>query len=152
MTDKNYSKLKMLMEEEVPFNKHLQMKLESIREGYCLVRIPWATHLTGDASRPAVHGGVLATLLDAAGGAACWSLLENESDRLSTVDLRIDYLRPGPAQAMICEAKVVRMGNKVCVARMEIFSEGDDPNEIGPIATGQGVYNVAKPKTRSNKV
>ena len=95
---------------------------------------------------------VLATLLDAAGGAACWSLLENESDRLSTVDLRIDYLRPGPAQAMICEAKVVRMGNKVCVARMEIFSEGDDPNEIGPIATGQGVYNVAKPKTRSNKV
>lgn len=146
MTDKDYSKLKSLMEEDVPFNKHLNMSLEIIREGYCLVRVPWATHLTGDATRPAVHGGVLATLLDAAGGAACWSLLENEGDRLSTVDLRIDYLRPGPAREMICEAKVVRMGNKVCVARMEIFSEGDDPNEIGPIATGQGVYNVAKPK------
>lgn len=135
------------MEKGVPFNAHLNMKLETISEGYCLVRIPWADHLTGDASRAAVHGGLLATLLDAAGGAACWSLLENEGDRLSTVDLRIDYLRPGPPRDMLCEAQVVRMGNRVCVARMEIFSDGDDPETMGPIATGQAVYNVAKHKS-----
>ena len=146
MTEKDYSELKELMEKGVPYNAHLKMKLEIIREGYCLVRVPWAAHLTGDAGRPAVHGGVLATLLDAAGGGACWSLLKNEGDKLSTVDLRIDYLRPGPAKDMLCEAKVVRMGNKVSVARMEIFSDGDDTQSIGPIATGQAVYNVAKQK------
>ena len=134
------------MEEGVPFNKHLGMKLEAIRDGYCLVRVPWAAHLTGDPGRPAVHGGVLATLLDAAGGAACWTLLEGDGDKLSTVDMRVDYLRPGPAKDMLCEAKVVRMGNKVSVAHMEIYSEGDDPKIAGPIATAQGVYNVAKNK------
>ena len=144
MTTKDYSGLKNLMEKKVPFNEHLKMSVEAIREGFCLVRIPWQAHLTGDTNRPAVHGGVLATLLDAAGGVAGWSLLENENDRLSTVDLRVDYLRPGPAKDMLCEAQVVRMGNKVCVVKMEIYSEGDDKSSIGPIATGQGVFNVAK--------
>jgi hypothetical protein len=27
---------------------------------------------------------------------------------------------------------------------MEIYSDGDNRDEVGPIATGQGVYNVAK--------
>ena len=36
------------------------------------------------------------------------------------------------------------MGNKVCVVKMEIFSDGDDKDALGPIATGQAVFNVAK--------
>ena len=144
MTEKNYAGLKRLMEEKVPFNKHLKMSVETIQEGFCVVRVPWQEHLTGDTNRPAVHGGVLATLLDAAGGVAGWSLLENENDRLSTVDLRVDYLRPGPPKDMLCEATVIRMGNKVCVVKMEIYSEGDDKSSVGPIATGHGVFNVAK--------
>ena len=146
MTDRDYSALMRLMEEIVPFNKHLGMKVETLTEGYCQIRIPWADHLTGDPGRPAVHGGILATLVDVAGGTACWTVRENENDRLSTIDLRIDYLRPGPAKDMICEAHLVRMGNKVCTARMEVYSEGDDRSAVGPIATGQGVYNVAKNK------
>ena len=144
MTQKDYSGLKTLMEKKVPFNEHLKMSVDVIREGFCIVRVPWQDHLTGDTNRPAVHGGVLATLLDAAGGVAGWSLLENKNDRISTVDLRVDYLRPGPAKDMLCEAQVVRMGNKVCVVKMEIYSDGDDKENIGPIATGQAVFNVAK--------
>jgi len=144
MADRDYSTLTRLMEEAVPFNAHLNMKVDELSEGRCLLRIPWADHLTGDPSRPAVHGGILATLADVSGGCACWTMLESENDRLSTIDLRIDYLRPGPALDMLCDAVVIRMGNKVCLARMEVYSDGDNRDEVGPIATGQGVYNVAK--------
>jgi acyl-coenzyme A thioesterase PaaI-like protein len=58
------------------------------------------------------------------------------------VDLRIDYLQPGLAdKGLVCECSVLRMGNKVAVTRMEIFSEGEHKD---PIATGQGVYNVVR--------
>ena len=146
MTERDYTTLIGLMENVVPFNKHLGLKVEVLSKGYCRMRIPWADHLTGDPGRPAVHGGILATLVDVAGGTACWTVRESESDRLSTIDLRIDYLRPGPAKDMICEAHLIRMGNKVCTARMEVYSEGDDQDSVGPIATGQGVYNIAKSK------
>ncbi|MEC9465417.1 MAG: thioesterase family protein [Myxococcota bacterium] len=146
---RHHASLMRMMEEVVPFNQHLGLKVEELSEGYCRMRIPWADHLTGDPGRPAVHGGVLATLVDVAGGTACWTVLEDENGRLSTIDLRIDYLRPGPAKDMVCDAHLVRMGNKVCTARMEVFSEDDDRSNVGPIATGQGVYNVAKAKTKT---
>ena len=44
----------------------------------------------------------------------------------------------------MCEATVVRMGNRVAVARMEVYSEADRSGE--PVATGQGVYNIAQPR------
>ena len=136
-----------LMEQGIPFNQHLGMVLEHLDKGECRIRIPWKDWLTGDPHRGAVHGGVTSSLIDAAGGTACWTLLEGPDDKLSTVDLRVDYLRKGPTADLICEASVVRMGNRVAVARMEVFSseqnEGEQPK---PFATGQAVYNISKGK------
>jgi len=134
------------MEQAIPFNRHLGMRVELLQQGRCVLRIPWQDHLIGDPSRPAVHGGVLSTLADTAGGAACFTLLTTASDRVSTVDLRIDYLRPGPSEDLLCDAHTVRMGNRVAVARMHIYSgqlpESDQADLA--LATGTGVYNVVR--------
>lgn len=140
------SLLRRWFEQGIPFNRFLGIRLHALERGRCVLRLPWRDELVGDASRPAVHGGVLSTLIDTAGGGACFAALDRVEDRLSTVDLRVDYLRPGGAADLWCQGEVVRMGNRVGVARMAVYSGGlpgpGEPDQ--PIATGQAVYNIVR--------
>ncbi|MDR5611770.1 MAG: hotdog fold thioesterase [Arsenophonus sp.] len=55
-------------------------------------------------------------------------------DRLSvfaTIDLNINYLRPGRGKKFIASGKIIRTGNKISVARAELHN-----NENKHIATG----------------
>lgn len=139
------------MEEAIPFNRFLGIRVETLAAGVCVLRLPWRPELVGDPFRPAVHGGVTATLVDTAGGAACFSLLEKPTERVSTVDMRIDYLRPGANADLLCRARVIRMGNRVAVTHMEVFCGALDTPEAPntPIATGSGVYNVLRKGDRT---
>ena len=128
------------MDEQVPFNRFLGLHLESIAEGEAVMVLPLLEELIGDPFRPALHGGVVSTLIDTCGGAAVWSGAE-PSDRVSTVDLRVDFLRPGPLEELVCEARVVRLGNHVGVTTMRVHGRS---NPDRTIATGSGVYNVRR--------
>lgn len=130
----------------IPFNRYLGMRLHSIDRGRCVLHLPWRDEFVGDPSRPAVHGGVISTMIDTAGGCACFATLDSTEDRVSTVDLRVDYLRPGLAEDLWCVGEVVRVGNRVGVARMSLHSGGipQADEEARPVATGQGVYNVVR--------
>jgi uncharacterized protein (TIGR00369 family) len=44
--------------------------------------------------------------------------------RMGTIDLRVDYLRPGRGEHFIASASVLRSGNKVAVARVELHNHG----------------------------
>ena len=135
------------MEVEIPFNRHLGLKVDHLTPGCCIMRLPWREEFIGDPKRRAVHGGVISSLIDATGGLSCWSLLEGLDDRISTVDLRVDYIQKGPPTDLLCEANVVRMGNRVSVARMEVISADDEnKDKKNIIATGQAVYNIWKAK------
>jgi len=82
----------------------------------------------------------MSALIDTCGGAAVWTRVESR-DRVSTVDLRVDYLRPGPLEDLACEATVVRAGNRVGVADMKLFAVSA-PERV--IASGKGVYNIVR--------
>lgn len=144
--DPALAKLISFMEQHIPFNQLLGIRVDSLARGLCILRVPWREELIGDPARPAVHGGVISALADTAGGAACFSMLSSAEDRVSTVDLRVDFLRPGPLEDLVCRAKTIRMGNRVAVARMELFG-GAVPEDDGseqPFATAQAVYNVVR--------
>lgn len=128
------------MEQQVRFNRYLGMRMGEIKKGFVKMVLPFRQDFIGDPIRPALHGGVISTLIDTCGGAAVWSKAEPQ-DRVSTVDLRVDYLRPGPLTDLVCEAVVLRMGNKVGVADMKVYGQ-DDPQRI--IASGKGVYNIRR--------
>jgi uncharacterized protein (TIGR00369 family) len=138
------------MEEMVPFNRYLGMKVEVVEEGRVNIHLPWREEFVGDPQRRAVHGGVLSALIDTCGGSACWSALIDPTARVSTVDLRVDYLRKGPCENLTCRAEVVRLGNSVAVVRMEVFASNDLEQKI--VATGQGVYNIAKKRNRPDEL
>jgi uncharacterized protein (TIGR00369 family) len=138
--------LKQVMEEVIPFNRYLGVRVTDVRKGFARLEVPFRDHLVGDPLRPALHGGVLSALADAAGGAAVWGSIEDERARISTIDMRIDYLRPARLVTVIAEAHVVRIGNRVGVADVRLFHA---ETETETIATGKAVYNVTIKKDKA---
>ena len=125
-----------VMEELVPFNRLLGLRGESASEGRCVLRLPVRAELVGDPRRPAIHGGVLSSLIDTAGGVAAWSAL-GDDESVSTVDLRVDYLEPAGMEGDLrAEAELVRKGSRVCHVRM-VVTQGEVL-----VAEGRGVYNI----------
>jgi uncharacterized protein (TIGR00369 family) len=135
--------LRDIMENHIPFNRLLGIRVTTIEVGFVRMEIPFRDELIGDVRRPAIHGGVISSLADAAGGAAVWVGLPDAHARVSTIDLRIDYLLPGKPETLVVDAKVVRVGNRVGVADMRLY-QPSDPDAT--VATGKGVYNIAQPK------
>jgi len=137
---KDFSTHIRLMEQEVPFNRHLGIKVLEMCEGFVKALVPFRTEFIGDPRRPALHGGVLSAVMDACGGFAVWTYFDI-ADLISTVDMRVDYLRPGPDEDFLAESKVVRTGNRVSVVHTIVYSAG---NPDQPIAEGRAVYNTRR--------
>lgn len=129
-----------MFEQWIPFNRFLGIAVEEARDGYVRMALPFRDEFIGDPTRPALHGGVISMLLDACGGLAVWTRIGAE-DRVSTIDLRVDYLAPGAPDRLIAEATVVRVGNRVGVTDMRC-SQPSAPDRV--IATGKGVYNIKR--------
>lgn len=133
--------VRAFMGEQVAFNRLLGIEVTDLREGFARMEIPFRPELIGDPFRPALHGGVLSALIDACGGAAAFTLVV-PPDKVSTIDIRVDYLRPGEMRRLACESTVTRMGNRVASVDSRVFhSDGGDI-----IATGKAVYSVKRVK------
>jgi uncharacterized protein (TIGR00369 family) len=135
--------LRDLTESFIPFNKFLGIKVGKLEPGCARLALPFRDEFVGDPLRPALHGGLIPTLADTAGGIAVWTQLRDVHSRVSTIDLRIDYLRPGRLETLLAEATVVRAGNRVGVVDIRLFHASDESETI---ATGKGVFNIAKVK------
>ena len=129
-----------LMTEVVPFNRVLGIQVLDVSAGRAVFAVPFRQELVGDPDRPALHGGVLSAVADACGGAAVWSMCD-EQDRVSTIDLRIDYLRPARLEVFHAIGTVLRVGNRVGVANVALFHPGA---ESAPVAEAKGVYSVKR--------
>jgi len=61
----------------------------------------------------------------------------NQFSKVGTIDLRVDYLRPGRGGVFTAAANIMRSGRKVAVTRMALHNEEDTL-----IAVGTGTYIV----------
>ena len=135
---------------QIPFNKVLGMTIEKLHVGSAHLKFKMRDELVGNFIRGTLHGGVISSALDVTGGLVAFSSLaerlkeqslEEKIDRLSrmgTIDLRIDYLRPGVGSYFVATGYVLRTGSKVAVTRMELHND-----EHLLIAVGTGAYVVA---------
>jgi uncharacterized protein (TIGR00369 family) len=139
-----------LIIEKIPFNKVLGLTVESLSLDQASVRLPMRQELIGNFIRGSLHGGVISSTLDFMGGLVAFlSVLKTMQGqsvqamaerfaKIGTIDMRIDYLRPGVGDYFIATGYVLRTGNKVAVTRMELHN-----NERQLIAVGTGAYVVA---------
>jgi uncharacterized protein (TIGR00369 family) len=119
-----------------PFNRLLGMKGELAKDGRCVLTLEVRQEHVGDPTRPALHGGVVSSLADTAGGFAAWSAV-GEGESVSTMDLLVDYLEPGRlAGPLRAEAEVLRKGSRVCHTRMRVTQDGI------VVAEARGIYSI----------
>ena len=71
----------------------------------------------------AVHGGLLATLVDATMGAAVRSAVDQDS--AATSQLTITYLRPGRTGTLIVSARVSKRGESLTMCEAEVEQDGE---------------------------
>jgi len=136
--------MKKVMEDQIAFNKHLGLKVESFDVAAPKLRFDMRPELVGNPTRQILHGGVISATLDVAGGFAIMLALAAEMTgvptsfpNMGTIDLRVDYLRPGRGKHFIATARIVRKGSRIAVTHMELHN---DQGEL--IATGGAAYVV----------
>jgi uncharacterized protein (TIGR00369 family) len=144
-SDRQLARVREVMTSLIPFNRELGLEVRELAPGRAVLAIPFRPGLVGDPMRPALHGGVISALIDTAGGAAVWTAI-GPDDRPSTIDLRVDYLRPGRLEALVAAAEVLRVGNRVGVTTIRAYHD-DRPDEL--IAEGKGVYAVKRARDPS---
>ncbi len=121
-----------IYEEKIVFNQTLGLKLTDISpEGRVLARIDMRHELVGHFAYNRIHGGVISAALDAIGSAAVMAALAAKHideapakrlerfAKLGTIDLRIDYLRPGIGEFFTIDAHCLRVGSRVGTSRMD---------------------------------
>ncbi|MFQ5605226.1 MAG: thioesterase family protein [bacterium] len=141
--------VKSIFNDQIPFNKLLGMEIETLSLETARIKIQMKEELIGNFMQGTLHGGVISSVLDVMGGiTAFMSLLKKMTNvaneeklkrlaKFGTIDLRIDYLRPGRGKYFIATGSVLRTGNRVAVTRMELHND----KQI-LIAVGTGTYVV----------
>jgi len=142
--------LKHLFEEKIVFNQLLGLKITSVTAERVTARIDMRHELIGHYAHNRIHGGVISAGLDAMGGLAVMAAIGarhmdeapqqrlHRFAKLGTIDLRIDYLRPGISEHFELRAEVMRLGSRVASTRMEFL--GADGRLL---STGAGAYIVS---------
>jgi len=138
-----------IYEERIPFNKVLGMRIESLGDKSICTRFDMHSSLIGNYVKGVLHGGVISSVLDATGGlTATFGVIQNmvgapmeeiekRIARIGTIDLRVDYLRPGQGRYFLSSGTIMRAGRRVTVTRMELQNDEDTL-----IAVGTGTYVV----------
>ena len=136
--------MRKVMEEHIAFNRHLGIRVESFDLAAPKLRFDMRPELVGNPTRQILHGGVISATLDVAGGFAIMMQLAAEMTgiptsfpKMGTIDMRVDYLRPGRGRHFIATARIVRKGSRIAVTHMELHN---DAGEL--IATGGAAYVV----------
>jgi uncharacterized protein (TIGR00369 family) len=71
-----------------------------------------------------IHGGILCDLADAAMGMAFFSTLE-EGESFTTLELKINYLRPFWTGTLLAHGKVISRGRTIGLTECRIVDESD---------------------------
>jgi len=141
--------LKVIYEKQMPFNRLLGIRVTSLTTTDIEIRLDMRQELVGNFVREILHGGVISSMLDVAGGlVASVELLKHLEElemeelgkrmaKIGTIDLRVDYLRPGKGEYFVATGTILRKGSKVAVVRSELCNE-----QKVLIAAGTGTYLV----------
>ena len=142
--------LTKIFEEMIVFNQVLGLKITSLQPTVVRARMDMRPNLIGHYAHNRIHGGAISAGLDAMGGLAVMAALgarhmdESPAQRLhrfgklGTIDLRVDYLRPGIGAYFELRAEVMRLGSRVASTRMEFL--GADGKLL---STGAAAYIVS---------
>lgn len=150
-----------LTEDVSPFIRNKKVKVTKMANNQFTVSLPYKPSfhsLPSTVAKPKnisskeyyYHTGVLATLIDHAGGFGAWTFLEDPNLRISTANLRIDYLNdpstPVTSDTLLFDADIFHIGQKIAKADITCWNL----DRTQKIAVGRGSYNIYSIANRPN--
>ncbi|HWE51025.1 MAG TPA: PaaI family thioesterase [Bryobacteraceae bacterium] len=110
----------------IPFNSLLGIQISRAHADgvtlYCKVRKELLN------SNKVLHGGVSASIADAAVGVAIQHRFEGKR-AITTVEMKVNYFRPVAEGTLFARAKLLRVGSTLCIGQVDLTD--DKKNLVG---------------------
>lgn len=104
-----------------PFHRWLECEILRMDGTAVVLELPFREEFVGDPEQRTYHGGVIASLVDAAG---TFCVVAAAGRDCVTVDCRLDYLRPAGPTTLRARAEPVKVGGRIAAADVEVL-DGD---------------------------
>ena len=124
------------------FWRYLGIDVEAAGEGWVRLRVPMRDELRNAPGAP-VHGGVLATLVDAAVGGALGTYGSAATGGVdqATLDLNVTFITAARGDALLAEGRILRRGRSIA------FGETRVTDAAGTlVALGRATYMIIPPR------
>ncbi|MQA01006.1 MAG: hotdog fold thioesterase [Dehalococcoidia bacterium] len=138
MTDQRL--LDLIDADGVPYWRMLGITVESAEAGHVRLRLPMRETL-GTRRPDVMHGGAIASLIDAAAGAATASTRREDDDTWAgqaTTDLNVTFLNAATGD-VIAEGRVLRGGRSLVFVGVEVHD-----TDGGAVAVGRATYTIIR--------
>jgi uncharacterized protein (TIGR00369 family) len=120
----------------------LGARLAEVRAGYCAIELPYRDDLTQQHGY--VHAGIVAAIIDSAGGYAGFSLFPSDASVL-TVEYKLNLLAPAAGERLIAQAEVVKSGRTLVITRGEVYAEAGGRRTLCAIMQQTLIVLTGKP-------
>jgi uncharacterized protein (TIGR00369 family) len=128
------------MLDAVPYMQFLGMTADLAGDEMTAI-LPFAPHLVGNVLIPALHGGVIGAFLEMT--ALCQLAVREPLRRQPrTIDVTIEYLRPGRAQTTYARADVRKIGRRIANVHVEAWQD----HRASPVAALRGHFLLSLPE------
>jgi acyl-CoA thioesterase len=119
-----------------PFWELLGMELLEIKKGWAMVRLPIEDKLTNAIGL--VHGGAIFSAADSAVGMALVGMT-NRDENISTLEMKINYMKPVNGSEIIAEAKIIHRGGQTAIGDVDVRD-----GEQNLVSKGLATYAIFK--------
>ena len=120
--------------QSVPYIRFLGMRAELAGDEMTAI-LPFSPHLIGNTQLPALHGGVIGAFLEMT-ALAQLSVTQSNVKPPKTIDVTIEYLRPGRPVTTYARADLRKVGRRIANIHVEAWQEARGK----PIAALQGHF------------
>jgi uncharacterized protein (TIGR00369 family) len=119
-----------------PFWSLLGMELVAVKKGWAKIRLPFSDKLANGIG--VAHGGAIFSPADSAAGMALVGLLDKD-EAISTLEMKINFLKPLKGGEIIAEAKIVHRGTMTAIGDVDVRDENKNL-----VAKGLATYAIVK--------
>jgi uncharacterized protein (TIGR00369 family) len=126
--------------QRVPYVRFLGMRAELSGDEMTAI-LPFAPHLVGNSVLDVLHGGVIGAFLEMT-ALAQLSVTQGSAKVHKTIDVTIEYLRPGRALTTYARAELRKVGRRVANVHVEAWQEARHQ----PIAFLRGHFLLSDPR------
>lgn len=101
--------------------------LRRVEPGVIDIELPYRADLTQQNGY--LHAGILTTIADSACGYAAFTLMPADAAVLS-VEFKVNLLRPARGELFVAQARVIKAGATLTVARCDVFADADSETKL----------------------